>query len=51
MIAPHQTFMSENEIRNDILKENTVKAVITMSKDLFQPNASTGSAIIVIVKL
>ncbi len=48
MIAPPQTFMSENEIRNDILKENTLKAVITMPKDLFQPNASTGSAIIVI---
>lgn len=48
MIAPPQTFMSELDIRKDILKENTLKAVITMPKDLFQPNASTGSAIIII---
>ena len=48
MIAPPQTFMSENDIRNEILTENTLKAVITMPKDLFQPNASTGSAIIII---
>ena len=48
MIAPPQTFMSKADIRNEILKENTLKAVITMPKDLFQPNASTGSAIIVI---
>lgn len=48
MIAPPQTFMSEQTIRNDLLKENTIKAVITMPKDLFQPNASTGSVIIVV---
>lgn len=48
MIAPPQTFMSESEIRNELLKNNTLKAVINMPKDLFQPNASTGSSIIVI---
>ena len=48
MIAPPQAFMSENEIRNNLLKNNTLKAVINMPKDLFQPNASTGSSIIVI---
>lgn len=48
MIAPPQTFMGENEIRNNLLKSNTLKAVINMPKDLFQPNASTGSSIIVI---
>ncbi len=48
MIAPPQTFMGETEIRNRILENNTLRAVITMPKDLFQPNASTGSAIIVI---
>lgn len=48
MIAPPQAFMSETEIRDNLLKENTLKAVINMPKDLFQPNASTGSSIIVI---
>lgn len=48
MIAPPQTFMGEDEIRNNLLKNNTIKAVINMPKDLFQPNASTGSSIIVI---
>lgn len=48
MIAPPQTFMSESDLRDNILKTNTLKAVINMPKDLFQPNASTGSSIIVI---
>lgn len=48
MIAPPQAFMSESEIRDNLLKENTLKAVINMPGDLFQPNASTGSSIIVI---
>lgn len=48
MIAPPQTFMGEDEIRNSLLKNNTLKAVINMPKDLFQPNASTGSSIVVI---
>ena len=48
MIAPPQTFMSEKELRNELLLNNTIKAVISMPKDLFQPNASTGSSIIVI---
>ncbi len=48
MIAPPQAFMSESNIRDNLLKENTLKAVINMPKDLFQPNASTGSSIIVI---
>lgn len=48
MIAPPQTFMGEDDIRNNLLKNNTIKAVINMPKDLFQPNASTGSSIIVI---
>lgn len=48
MIAPPQAFMSESEIRDYLLKSNTLKAVINMPSDLFQPNASTGSSIIVI---
>ena len=48
MIEPPQAFMSESDIRDNLLKENTLKAVINMPKDLFQPNASTGSSIIVI---
>ncbi|MEG2922803.1 MAG: N-6 DNA methylase [Malacoplasma sp.] len=48
MIAPPQTYMSEELLRDNILKDNTLKAVITMPKDLFEPNASTGSAIIVL---
>lgn len=48
MIAPPQTFMGEDEIRNNLLNNNTIKAVINMPKDLFQPNASTGSSIVVI---
>lgn len=48
MIAPPQTFMGENQIRNRLLLNNSLKAVITMPKDLFQPNAATGSAIIVL---
>lgn len=48
MIAPPQTFMSESDIRDNLLKENTLKAIINMPKDLFEPNASTGSSIIVI---
>lgn len=48
MIAPPQVFMGESDIRNDLLKDNSIKAVINMPKELFQPNASTGSTIIVI---
>lgn len=48
MIAPPQAFMSEEDIRTEILKKHTLKAIIHMPKDLFQPNASTGSAIVVI---
>lgn len=48
MIAPPQAFMSESDIRDNLLKNNTLKAVINMPGDLFQPNASTGSSIIVV---
>ncbi len=47
MIAPPQTFMSENDLRDKILEANTLKCIINMPSDLFQPNASTGSTIIV----
>jgi hypothetical protein len=46
-IVPPQALMSEEELRNILLKNNTLKAVINMPGDLFEPNASTGSAIVV----
>lgn len=47
MIAPLSTYFKDDEIRNNILKKHTLKAVINMPSDLFQPNASTHTAIAV----
>ncbi len=47
IIAPQSTFFSENMIRNRILTKHTLKYVINMPNDLFQPNASTHTAIAV----
>lgn len=47
MIAPPQVLMSEADIREKILKKNTLKAVIKMPNTLFEPSASTGSQIMV----
>ena len=45
VIAPLSTYFKEDTIRNNILKKHTLKYVINMPKDLFQPNASTHTAI------
>lgn len=45
MISPLSTLFSENSIRNNILQKNTLKYVINMPQDLFEPNASTNTAI------
>lgn len=45
MISPLSTLFSDDEIRGNILKRNTLKYVINMPSDLFEPNASTNTAI------
>ncbi len=47
IIAPLSTYFKEDAIRNNILKKHTLKCVINMPKDLFQPNAATHTAIAV----
>ena len=47
IIAPFSTYFSDEERRENILKKHTLKYVINMSKDLFQPNAGTYTAIAV----
>ena len=47
IIAPLSTYFKEENIRENILKRHTLKIVINMPKDLFQPNASTHTAIAV----
>lgn len=47
IIAPLSTYFKEDSIRENILKKHTLKAVINMPSDLFQPNASTHTAIAV----
>lgn len=47
IIAPLSTFFTQNNIRNKILEHHTLKYVINMPQDLFQPNASTNTAIAV----
>jgi len=47
MIAPLSTFFKNNDIRNRILKKNTLKYVINMPNELFQPNAYIHTAIAV----
>lgn len=45
MIAPLSTYFKDDEIRENILARHTLKLVINMPGDLFQPNASTHTAI------
>ncbi len=47
MIAPLSTFFKEEKVRASLLKKHTLKYVINMPSDLFQPNASTHTAIAV----
>ena len=45
MIAPLSTYFKEDDLRNKILEKHTLKYVINMPNELFQPNASTHTAI------
>lgn len=47
IIAPQSVFFKDDIIRDRILTKHTLKAVINMPKELFQPNASTHTAIAV----
>ena len=47
IIAPLSTYFKEENIREQILNKHTLKYVINMSGDLFQPNASTHTAVAV----
>ena len=45
IIAPQSVFFKDDIIRDRILTKHTLKAVVNMPKELFQPNASTHTAI------
>ena len=45
IIAPQSVFFKDDIIRERMLTKHTLKAVINMPKELFQPNASTHTAI------
>jgi type I restriction-modification system DNA methylase subunit len=47
IIAPLSTYFKDDNIRTAILERHTLKYVINMPGDLFQPNASTHTAIAV----
>ncbi|MDA8576142.1 N-6 DNA methylase [Candidatus Marinamargulisbacteria bacterium] len=47
IIAPMSTYFKENTTRERILSKHTLKYVINMPSELFQPNASTLTAIAV----
>ncbi len=47
IIAPISVYFKEDEIRNRILTKHTLKYVINMPNDLFQPNAMINTAIAV----
>ncbi len=47
IIAPLSTFFKDSPIRKRILSKHTLKYVINMPSELFQPNASTHTAIAV----
>ena len=47
IIAPFSTYFKDDDVRENILKKHTLKCVINMPADLFQPNASTHTAIAV----
>lgn len=45
VIAPLSVYFKDKQLRNNILKKHTLRMVINMPKDLFQPNASTYTAV------
>jgi type I restriction-modification system DNA methylase subunit len=47
IIAPLSTYFKDDNIRTAILEKHTLKYVINMPGDLFQPNASTHTAVAV----
>lgn len=47
IIAPLSTYFKDNVVRNRILSKHTLRLVINMPSELFQPNASTHTAIAV----
>lgn len=47
IIAPLSTFFKDDTVRKRILSKHTLKYVINMPSELFQPNASTHTAIAV----
>lgn len=47
IIAPLSTYFKEENVREQILKRHTLKYVINMPGELFQPNAATHTAIAV----
>lgn len=47
IIAPLSTYFKDDEKRNKILSKHTLKYVINMPRELFQPNAATHTAIAV----
>lgn len=47
IIAPLSMYFKDVKVRDNILKKHTLKYVINMPKDLFQPNAMTHTAIAV----
>jgi len=47
IISPLSTYFKEDDIRDKILEKHTLKYIINMPDDLFQPNASTHTAIAV----
>lgn len=47
IIAPLSMYFKEDKIRTNILKKHTLRYVINMPKELFQPNAMTHTAIAV----
>src|SRR3989339_332230 len=47
VIAPLSVFLQDDIVRDNLLSKHTLKYVINMPSDLFQPNASTHTAIAV----
>ena len=47
LIAPISTYFKDNNLRENILRQHTLKYVINMPNDLFMPNAATNTAIAV----
>lgn len=47
IIAPLSTYFKDDNLRENILQKHTLKYVINMPGDLFQPNAATHTAIAV----